>query len=213
MGTSCRPSAIQWWTKSRRTMTSFPDIDISVFPSQVRDWWNTIQPAWRRNEGSSRILSRDAPLNEDWIISRRVGSNGLLLFVMAAFWWGMAATKTGDISAREALNSFLGDLVYVLESLRNVARSDDTCIASAPLFSQQSSRAMSDAEGNSSDVGQSARTTRGRKQAQSSRDSELAKGRKSRKEPGPVPATNGRVLREPGTRGRVTRSRTKIWRD
>lgn len=204
-----RPAEIQWWTKHRRTMASFPDLNLAVFPLQVRNWWISVQPLWRTKDGSSWTLSRNIPRGEDWTVTRRGGSNGLLLFVMAAFWWAKAAREDGNKSTSKDLALFLDDLAFVFESLRAVVKcSDPIDEARAPGSVRQSSHSPSDAD---EITGRAVDTTKGYRQKGTASARGVLAGRK------PRTGKQASLLREPSSpvsleqkapTGRITRSRS-----
>ena len=66
LGTKSRPDVVPWWIKHARPMHKIPpNLDLAIFPNEVRLWWTSIQPEWRIQDGSGWSLGRDVPQDED----------------------------------------------------------------------------------------------------------------------------------------------------
>lgn len=126
MSTSGRPSAVSWWLSRGRPTNKNEKINLHDFPQKMRTWWKAMQPACRIVEGSDWPLSRDVPDNTDWSSMRKGGKNGLVLYVVALYWWQKEARAQDNEAIEEELHLLMEDLLFVLHNLDGGQEPDST---------------------------------------------------------------------------------------
>ena len=106
--TTCRPTAVSWWTSRARPDRIPPFDGLKGFASGVVEWWISIQPDWRRlkcgetNQGDGCWESLYQP-----------GINGLLNVVILVYWWAKTLEGSGE-SGDAAYHWLANDVTWVL---------------------------------------------------------------------------------------------------
>lgn len=91
--------------------------DLTKFPGEMLSWWKTVQPGWRILTGPDVPLSRTIPPGEDWSPLRRAGKDGLIVFVVALYWWRKVVEDQDDATSRGEFLFVAEDLVFVLDAM------------------------------------------------------------------------------------------------
>lgn len=91
--------------------------DLTKFPGEMLSWWKTVQPGWRILTGPDAPLSRTIPPGEDWSPLRRAGKDGLIVFVVALYWWRKVVEDQGDATSRAEFLFVAEDVVFVLDTM------------------------------------------------------------------------------------------------
>ncbi|VDB89316.1 unnamed protein product [Peniophora sp. CBMAI 1063] len=121
LSTAGRPAVFQKWQSSGRrdketnTLT-IPDIeDLSAFTEEARQYWMSLQPAFRRpTDGSDWppvIVANHGEI--EFAQLRRYGTSGLLVVLLLILWWRNAITES-DGRGRKEWVSFVEDVAWVL---------------------------------------------------------------------------------------------------
>ncbi|KAF8125256.1 hypothetical protein EV363DRAFT_1140865, partial [Boletus edulis] len=83
-----RPHFFDTWMQSHRPLKrkDTPDLNpINEFFDQYRQWWSSLQPAWRTSL-HSEPFSKASPPRSDWSKLCRTGPNGITLVILALAW-------------------------------------------------------------------------------------------------------------------------------
>lgn len=116
LDTDNRPEQVGYWIKCGRPEKSPPIKDVQRYGDEMRSWWTTLQPAWRRDHVRGKWpLSRVAPEDEDWDRLARGGANGLMMFVIALGWW---VEKVNSYKSANELVSVVEDVKWVLAEMK-----------------------------------------------------------------------------------------------
>jgi hypothetical protein len=75
------------------------------------EWWNKMQPRWRRN-----VTSHDVPLEANWSPLLNGGPNGILIVILALAWWNQKSVD--DSSERASIQSAIDEVSWVLVQMR-----------------------------------------------------------------------------------------------
>ena len=112
LGHQNRPPAIGDWIQRARSPTFHPNIvDLGTYSSNFDAWWRSVQPYWRMDPYSNRLL-RDG---DDFERIRLIGPNGLVSVIAALFFWGH---KIQGSTARKSIwKERLGDVAYIIAHL------------------------------------------------------------------------------------------------
>ncbi|KAI0054924.1 hypothetical protein BV25DRAFT_1764828, partial [Artomyces pyxidatus] len=83
-----RPAAIGEWIKRHRDYAKMPTIkDASQFGASWREWWSSLQPAWRRSSDGDDWPMKRSGDSASWVELAKGGPNGLVLVLIAVVWW------------------------------------------------------------------------------------------------------------------------------
>lgn len=90
---------------------------MAEFGEQMRTWWRSIQPDWRRDSvDSTWPLKRHAPVSENWDALAKGGANSMMMFVLAITWWFRAVA---DEKAARELASVIEDVRWVVNEIED----------------------------------------------------------------------------------------------
>ena len=131
---SDRPQEWKAWTSKGRNGSRpyhlAPNIkDVKEFGCACVDWWNKLQPPFRRNEQYPMPLSNFIPPNPDalediWEPLRKGGQNGLVIVLMLFSWWGQKIQLTVGCDAEIVVqwSVAITDLQRTLEAMGATAQ-------------------------------------------------------------------------------------------
>lgn len=95
-----RPSQVKYWISRARKYTIVPDLEgVPRYAATLLSWWDSIQPAWRRGDGSrpqAIYVNRNPDKDEDvddWAELKKGGPNGFFIILLAFSWWGRSDEK------------------------------------------------------------------------------------------------------------------------
>lgn len=95
-----RPSQVKFWISRARKYSIIPEIEeVSVYATTLLSWWDSIQPEWRKGDGSrpqAIYVNRDPDKDEDvsdWAELKKSGPNGFFIVMLAFSWWGRSDEK------------------------------------------------------------------------------------------------------------------------
>lgn len=113
-----RPREFAVWMKYGRKDPSLSTIPLETFPTQFREWWQSLQPSERGATGHERPT---VPIpRSSWFKLARSGRNGLYLLLLGLFWWRHACEALSEdaakSSARKDWNSVAIDLLWVMST-------------------------------------------------------------------------------------------------
>lgn len=118
MDTEGRPDAVSWWLARGRPLDKHKmPLDLPLYGAKIREWWKTHQPSYRLEGSPSWPLRQTAPEDGSWDSTRRGGKNGLLVFVMALYWWKLEAQSQNSEEAVSEFYSVVDDALYVFKSM------------------------------------------------------------------------------------------------
>lgn len=118
MDTEGRPDAVSWWLARGRPLDKHKmPLDLPVYGKKIRGWWKAHQPPFRLEGTATWPLSQAAPVDESWDATRRGGKNGLLVFVMALYWWKLEAQSQDSEEAVSEFYSVVDDVLYVFQRM------------------------------------------------------------------------------------------------
>lgn len=113
LSTHNRPRIVADWIQRARSHKYRPSLkNLEAFQNNFWTWWMSLQPDWRRVEGS-KVLERRG--EEDWDVLQCPGQNGVLSVIAALFFWGLEAVGSG--SAEEAWDVVVDDVLYAITNL------------------------------------------------------------------------------------------------
>jgi hypothetical protein len=112
-----RPAQVADWFQHGWKWNAMPDIGAGVVESYSQNWWLWwvgLQP-WRGSDWTS--LARELPDGEiDWSATRKGGSNGFYVVLLALGWWFIGA-KHSDGRGISDCEHALDDVAWVLEQM------------------------------------------------------------------------------------------------
>ncbi|OJT01848.1 hypothetical protein TRAPUB_7680 [Trametes pubescens] len=121
--TDDRPPEIAAWMKYHRPLIDVELDDSSAFAESWWMWWYNNQPADRpTGKGGWYTTARGSLAS--WSDLYVTGPNGLLLFLLAAAWWG-ASVQNADTEAQQDWLDAVEDMSYVLAEVLATATSLD----------------------------------------------------------------------------------------
>ncbi|KAJ7248905.1 hypothetical protein B0H12DRAFT_968029, partial [Mycena haematopus] len=125
--TTHRPAQVTLWLGQGRgqrpgimSQGRGPNVsDIDAFAEHWWDWWNSIQPAWRKGTGDNPTAhAQEYPDSGDetsWSPLRSPGANGMCIVVATLYWWGMAVKR--QKKARENWLQAVADVEWMIRGL------------------------------------------------------------------------------------------------
>ncbi|KAA1479637.1 hypothetical protein DENSPDRAFT_744315, partial [Dentipellis sp. KUC8613] len=88
MTTVKHPEKICLWIQRGRKYTDvLPLGSTLMFGRSWRQWWVTVQPAWRAKTENQWPLKRDDVDGEQWKDIAKGGANGLFMVLLPLVWW------------------------------------------------------------------------------------------------------------------------------
>jgi hypothetical protein len=122
-----RPDPINKWIKGGRTTktTKIPPVkNVAKYAAQWQQWWDILQPEWRRRDGEGNWLTGgEAEYGGDnqWCELDKPGPNGCLSVVAGLYIWGVCKDQPDDVKAHwtEAVQ----DVAWILEGLAQSMKS------------------------------------------------------------------------------------------
>ncbi len=81
-----RPQPLPQWLDSARGFDLPPAVkDYSQFATDMVDWWNQLNPSWRRS--LTRGLPRPDYTSKSLLSLRKGGQHGLVTVILGLYWW------------------------------------------------------------------------------------------------------------------------------
>ncbi|KAK0227531.1 hypothetical protein IW262DRAFT_1454671 [Armillaria fumosa] len=91
-----RPQELNKWLDGSRQFNAGIFIsDLSCYGAQLIDWWNHLNPAWRRSKDKSGFPQPD--YSKSLKCLRKGGRQGIVTIIFGLFWWGRACNGTEQL--------------------------------------------------------------------------------------------------------------------
>jgi len=111
LSTAHCPKGVTWWSSRARPNKLPPYDSFNSFTAGVVEWWQFIQPMWRKIEPGQ--ISRTGG---DWERLYQPGINGLLNVVILAYWWARILDER-EVPVDDNYIWFVSDVTWVLSQL------------------------------------------------------------------------------------------------
>lgn len=135
MDTKGRPGAVSWWLARGRPLEKHETpLDLLSYGEGMRKWWTAHQPSCRIEGAVPWPLKQAVPNEETWQATRKGGKNGLLVFVIALFWWKLESQTQDDAKALADFYSVVDDVLFAFSAMLALddAQADTTCTRKEP---------------------------------------------------------------------------------
>ncbi|KAJ7623097.1 hypothetical protein DFH06DRAFT_1008824 [Mycena polygramma] len=115
-----RPIEVKLWIGKARGVRSANAYDAGIkdvdeYVERWTQWWDFIQPAWRKRDGAGWKIHEAYDENWDWGTLAMKGPNGALNLIASLYFWGAAVRN--DPTRRPRFEAAVQDVLWMLEGM------------------------------------------------------------------------------------------------